>query len=81
MERHNLICSTIVREIYEIYSTLNDEFLKAFKHQAEFRITTTTSGKDFCLGVEDVTETERKWLENAVLELSQKKLKNSVDEK
>lgn len=81
MVRHNLICSTVVSEIYEIYSTLNEEFLKAFKHQAEFKISTTTSGKEFCLGVEDVSETERKWLENAVFEISQKKLKKPVDEK
>lgn len=81
MARHQLFSSVLVREVYDVYHHLNEEFLKVFKHQAEFRITTTTSGKEFYLAVEDATETERKWLEDSVFELSQKKLKKSVDEK
>ena len=81
MRSHTLFCSANVQEVYLVYQTLNDAFLKAHKHQAEFRISTITSGKDFCLNVEDATETERKWLEEATLQILEKKFEKPVDEK
>jgi hypothetical protein len=74
-----LFCSPNVQEVYRLYETLSGDFLKAHKHQAEFRITTLTSSKDFCLGAEYVSETELKWLKDAVLQFIEKKLGKVVD--
>lgn len=81
MTKHTLFCSTDVQEIYRVYQALSESFLKAFKQQAEFRISTVTSGKDFCLDVEDVTETQHNWLKTATLEILEKKSEKSLDQK
>lgn len=69
--------SKSVQEVYAVYNTLNAEFLKNFKYQAEFRITNTSFKDDFVLGVEVLSETERKWLEEKVLEFSSEKVKKT----
>lgn len=81
MSKNPLFCSTNVQEIYQLYQRLNDEFLKAHKYQAEFRISTTTSANEFCLSVEHETESERKWLTDATFQILEKKFEKPVDEK
>lgn len=81
MSNHTLFCSSDVQEVYRLYQTLSDEFLKFHKHQAEFRITTITSAKDFCLSVEYASETERKWLQDATLQILEKKFEKPLDGK
>jgi len=79
MKDNTLFCSPDAQEIYRVYQILNRDFLKVFKFQAEFRITTISSRKDFCLSVEHVSESERKWLKDATLQILEKKYESVVD--
>mgnify|MGYP003352352187 CR=1 FL=1 len=72
---HTLFRARNAQEVYALYQTLSEAFLKKFKCQAEFRISAITTSADICLNVQDASEEERKWLEDSVFELSQKKLK------
>jgi len=77
MKFHPVFSSKSVQEVYALYNTLNTEFLKNFKYQAEFRITNASFKDDFILAVEVLSETERKWLEDKVLEISSEKVKKT----
>ena len=79
MTSQTLFTSTKVQEVYGLYDTLNNAFLKRFKYQAEFRITTMTTGRDFSLNVQDVNEEERNWLMDATMQVLEKKFEKVVD--
>ena len=81
MTSHTLFCAKNVSEIYRLYQILNEEFLKAHKYQAEFRISTTTLHSDICLNVQDATEEERKWLMDATMQILEKKFTKVVDKR
>lgn len=76
-----LFCARNVQEVYRLYQILNEEFLKTFKHQAEFRISTTTAQSDVCLNVQDTSQEERKWLMDATMQVLEKKFNKVVDGK
>jgi len=78
---HTLFCARNVQEVYRLYQILNEEFLKIFKYQAEFRISTTTAQSDVCLNVQDASQEERKWLMDATMQVLEKKFNKVVDEK
>jgi len=80
MNRTLLFSSTNVGNIYKLYEILNADFLKRFKHAAEFRITTLSHSRDFSLSVEDASEEERKWLQDATLKIVERKFEKVVDE-
>jgi hypothetical protein len=80
MNRVLLFSSTNVGNIYKLYEILNADFLKRFKHAAEFRITTLSHSRDFSLSVEDASEEERKWLQDATLKIVERKFEKVVDE-
>ena len=80
MKSNLLFSSTNVKEIYELYQILNADFLKEFKSSAEFRITTLSSSREFSLSVQDVSAQQFKWLQDAALEIVEKKFKKVVDE-
>jgi hypothetical protein len=77
MKLNPIFNSKDVKEVYEVYNALNEGFLKNFKYQAEFRITTTSFNSEFVLSVEYFSEIERKWLEDKVLEISSEKVKKT----
>jgi hypothetical protein len=77
MKLNPIFSSKDVKEVYEMYNLLNEGFLKNFKYQAEFRITTTSFNSEFVLSVEYFSEIERKWLEDKVLEISSEKVKKT----
>lgn len=74
-----LFSSANVNEVYAAYTDLSASFLKQFKYHAEFGISHKTIEKDFILNVYDATAAEQKFLEEKVLEFSQKNLKKPVD--
>jgi len=80
MNRTLLFSSTNVGNIYKLYEILNADFLKRFKHAAEFRITTLSHSRDFSLSVEDASEEERKWLKDATLKILERNFEKVVDE-
>ena len=80
MNRVLLFSSTNVGNIYKLYEILNADFLKRFKHAAEFRITTLSHSRDFSLSVEDASEEDRKWLQDATLKIVERKFEKVVDE-
>lgn len=77
MKLNPIFSSKDVKEVYEMYNLLNEGFLKNFKYQAEFRITTSSFKSDFVLSAEYFSEIERKWLEDKVLEISSEKVKKT----
>lgn len=80
MNRALLFSSSNVNNIYKLYEILNAEFLKRFKYAAEFRITTLSHSRDFSLSVEDASEEERKWLQDATLKILERNFEKVVDE-
>ncbi len=74
-----IFSSANVNEVYAAYTDISASFLKQFKYHAEFGISHKTVEKDFTLNVYDATVAEQKFLEEKVLEFSQKKLKKPVD--
>lgn len=80
MNRTLLFSSSNVNNIYKLYEILNAEFLKQFKYAAEFRITTTSSSREFSLSVEDASEQERNWLKDATLKILERNFEKVVDE-
>jgi len=78
---YTLFCARNVQDVYAVYQTLSEEFLKKFKCQADFRISTTTMQSDVCLNVQDASEEERKWLQEMTFQISEKKFKKPVDKK
>lgn len=80
MNRTILFSSPNVQEIYKLYEILNADFLKRFKYAAEFRITTLSHSRDFSLSVEDASEEERKWLQDATLKILERNFEKVVDE-
>lgn len=74
-----IFSSANVNEVYAVYTDLSASFLKQFKYHAEFGISHKTIEKDFSLNVHVASATEQKFLEEKVLEFSQKKLKKPVD--
>lgn len=79
MRSTTIFSSQNVKEIYAAYNELSAAFLKQFKYHAEFGISHKTIEKDFCLNVYDLSAIEQKFLEDKILEFSQKKLKKPVD--
>ena len=80
MRSNLLFSSSDVKEVYKLYEILNADFLKEFKFTAEFRLTTLSFSRDFSLSVEDVSAQQFKWLQDATLEIVEKKFKKVVDE-
>lgn len=80
MRSNLLFSSPNVKEVYKLYEILNADFLKEFKFSAEFRLTTLSFSQDFSLSVEDVSTQQFKWLQDAALEIVEKKFKKVVDE-
>lgn len=69
-----LFSSTNVSEVYKVYEGASEAFLKHFKYQIDFGITTQTSSSNFTLHVHDASIDERKWLEAKVSEICEEKL-------
>lgn len=70
--KHAIFSSKNTSEIYSVYQQVSEEFLKHFKFQAEFVISSYTSNKNSVLFVSCENSSQVKWLENKTLELSQK---------
>lgn len=70
--KHAIFSSKNTSEIYSVYQQVSEEFLKHFKFQAEFVISSYTSNKNSVLFVSCENPSQVKWLENKTLELSQK---------
>jgi len=80
MSRHVLFASSNVSNIYKLYKILNEGFLKNFKRQVEFRISTVSSSKEFSLDVLNAAEDQRKWLETKALTIVERNFEKVVDE-
>jgi len=72
-----IFSSTNVSEVYKVYENVNVSFLKHFKYQMDFGITTQTSATEFTLNAHDANPDERKWLEAKVSEMREENLKKS----
>lgn len=79
MHNNLLFSSTNVKEVYKLYEILNADFLKEFKFTAEFRLTTLSFSQEFSLSVQDVSVQQFKWLQDATLEIVEKKFRKVVD--
>lgn len=79
MRSVTIFSSPNVNDVYSAYTELSASFLKQFKFHAEFGISHKTIEKEFSLNVYDLSDVQQKFLEEKVLEISQKKLKKPVD--
>lgn len=67
--RHAIFSSQDLSQVYSVYEKVSNHFLKQFKFQAEFVISSYTSDKGSILFVVTENASHVKWLEDKVSEI------------